>query len=224
MSKANHIVGSALSKCINMNGGSMHTEQAPSSATSTISILRSNFALLSYGYSYRTLVAKIVENESTGQHELWVSPRYYSPTTQRHKTHYINGFRAWCEANNQPFESNLYYTSVADDLIGFYTRVEPSLADYAIRQAEEKIVEADKPRLRDGTRRGALTSGIYILTQSLDLMTRNVPQTVLDSTPRAMEYVTRSRDLVDFMTHTHDIADIGEMRAACRAYTTLSSN
>ena len=221
MSKSNSIVGSALSKCINMNGGNMRTEKAPSKLRSTF---QDNFCWLYSGYSYTTMIAKLVKNESTGQHELWITPRYYSPTTQRHKSHYVRGFHAWCEANNQPFESNLYYTSVAEDVGGFVPRFNPITADFEIMRAETDIRKADMPRLRDATRRGTLDSGIHRLTQTLNLLTRNIPSTVFDGAPDSRVVIQQMRDIVDFMTQTRAIEDIGEMRAACRAYTTLSSN
>lgn len=37
------------------------------------------FELLAYGISYHTTVCKHVLNRITNQHELWVTPQYFSP-------------------------------------------------------------------------------------------------------------------------------------------------
>jgi hypothetical protein len=63
-----------------------------SKPNTTMVLANTQFELLAYGISYRTTVCKHVLNRLTNTHELWVTPQYYSPSTNRHVGYFRAGF------------------------------------------------------------------------------------------------------------------------------------
>ena len=176
----------------------------------------SNFLPLAYPYSYSTRIGNTVQNEHTGAKELWISPRYFSVTTQKHKQHVLAAFRAWCAKTGQDYDSSVFTTLSAEDG-QVYLRTAPDYSENSLKAVELTLIEADKPRLREGTRRGVLHSGINALDNVLRNLTLNVP-----TQHQPLETVQKVRDLHEFMTNAVALP-LDEMRASVRAYTTLTT-
>ena len=176
----------------------------------------SNFLPLSYAYSYSTRIATTVQNEHTGAKELWITPTYFSVTTQRHKQHILAAFRAWCAKTGQDYDSNVFTTTSAEDGRG-HLRTTAGYAEISLNAIERILTEVDKPRLREGTRRGVLHSGINALDNVIKNLTLNVP-----TQHQPLETVQKVRDLHEFMTNAVALP-LDEMRASVRAYTTLTT-
>ena len=177
-----------------------------------------NFVKLARLYSYSTVIARTVQNLSTGKKELWITPRYFSSTTQRHKNHVLRAFWEWCATNGQDDSASVFYTAAGESgwnpSIG---RTDAGLAQAVLKDVSAGIINADKPRLRENTRRGVLHSGRDKIRTYLTHLTLDVPVEHQDS-----ETVTELQDMYEFLSHTATL-EVMELRAAVRAYTTLTT-
>ena len=216
MSHTNSAVADAFVKDLKRSSRSMMASCDSRYPAQNGATFTSNFLPLSYAYSYSTRIATTMQNEHTGAKELWITPSYFSVTTQRHKQHILTAFRAWCAKTGQDYESNVFTTTAAENGRG-HLRTTAAYAERGLNAVENTLTEADKPRLREGTRRGVLHSGINALDNVLRNLTLNVP-----TQHQPLETVQRVRDLHEFMTNTVALP-LDEMRASVRAYTTLTT-
>ena len=168
--------------------------------------------LLAYGVSYRTTVCKYVFNRNTRQHELWVSPQYYSQSTQRHVGFFRAGFMAKHDSDN------IFVTPAANGSAGSYiSRSEPLFAKHVLYQVSATLGDVDKPRLREATRRGTLTSALHRLDVAHRNMTKGIALDKVDA-----DTLYDLQGTMHFVDMLLDTPDIDEVRAAVRAHVALN--
>jgi hypothetical protein len=169
------------------------------------------FELLAYGISYRTTVCKHVLNRITNQHELWVTPQYFSPSTNRHVGYFRAGF---IKAHGV---DNIFTTPAASSPGSYITRDDKLFAQYWVDQVNGTLPDVDKPRLRTATRRGTLTACL----NRIDLATRNMQRGIaLDRIDADTLYDLQGT--AHFLEMLLDTDDIDEVRAAVRAHIALN--
>jgi hypothetical protein len=171
------------------------------------------FELLAYGISYRTTVCKHVLNRFTNTHELWVTPQYFSPSTNRHIGYFRAGFMKAHGTDN-------IFTTLAGGNSGrpsYITRDDKLFAKSAMEYAYSKLSEVDKPRLRTATRRGHLAAAL----NKLDVATRNMQRGIaLDRVDADALYDLQGT--MHFIEMLQATDDIDEVRAAVKAHIALN--
>ena len=207
MSYSHASVGHALIQLKSREGSRMSAAPSP-----TPKLLSDNqFDLLAYGVSYRTTVCKYVFNRNTRQHELWVTPQYYSQSTNRHIGYFRAGFMA------KHASDNIFTTPAASSPGSYISRTEELFAQNAINSAASFLESVDQPRLREATRRGHLAAAL----NRLDVAHRNMTKGVPLDTPAAdtLYDLQGTMHFIDMLLATDDI---DEVRAAVRAHMTLN--
>jgi hypothetical protein len=181
--------------------------------TEPMILSNAQFELLAYGISYRTTVCKHVLNRITNQHELWVTPQYFSQSTRRHVGYFLSGFISAHGVDNiftTPAGGNSGHAS-------YMTRDERLFAKNSIDVASAMLSDADLPRVRTATRRGHIAAAL----NRLDLATRNMQRGI------AVDRIDADT-LYDLQGMTHFVEmlqatdDIDEVRAAVRAHIALN--
>ncbi len=171
------------------------------------------FELLAYGISYRTTVCKHVLNRITNQHELWVTPQYFSQSTQRHVGYFRAGFMKAHGTDN-------IFTTPAGGNSGhgsYITRDDKLYAKNSIEVAAAMLSDADLPRIRTATRRGHIIRAL----NRIDLATRNMQRGIaLDRIDADTLYDLQGT--AHFLEMLLDTDDIDEVRAAVRAHIALN--
>lgn len=211
MAKSHHDVGVSfgrLKKAIGSRMCTSNTQQATPHNDDMATHVGRIFYSLQDGISYRTVVARVMRNVHTKTNELWISPRYYSSSTQRHKTYFESGFVA---AGNS--RDNIYYTPTIED--GTH-RHNPYHVRNAIGYIEAFLREADQPRLREATRRGSLARGLSKAEVVMRNFTHNIPLDMVDA-----DAFYDLHAVMDFIITTQAIPDVDDMRAAIRGYFAL---
>jgi hypothetical protein len=172
------------------------------------------FTRIAVGISYNTIVAEHVRNNHTMLNELWITPQYYSTSTQRHIGYFRSGF---AKANPNQGADNIFITNAKNYLSG-KTREYSYFAKVAMEVTNAALPDVDKPRLRETTRRGTIASCINRLDVARRNMTKGIPLAAIhDDT------------FMDLMATTHflemlqETPDIDEVRAAVRAHIALTS-
>ena len=169
------------------------------------------FHYLGTAVSYSTDVAHRVFNKFTDKHELWITTKRYSPTTDRHLRHLRWAYGQWCDQHG--FDAYTVFAS-------------PTLADRTNCNALDTMAtldasfwDVDRPRIRDATRQGVLVSRLHkinhyetVLTKDRDpVIVRNRYGTLLDHTQSTKAMLQNWLQL-----------PVDEMRATVRAYLTLN--
>lgn len=204
MSHSHASVGHALIQCKKREGSRMSTD-LPYNGISHISQC---FSLLASGVSYHTSVARYIYNQSTRKHELWVSPQYYSSSTQRHMGYFRAGFMAKHDSDN------IFVTPAA---INVSARSNPIYAKAILSQVDNDLPSIDAPRVRESTRRGAIVSAIRKLDVAHRNMTKDVPLDHVDA-----DTLYDVQGMSHFLEMLLDTPDIDEVRAAVRAHIALN--
>lgn len=166
------------------------------------------FYPLQNGISYRTVVARIMRNVHTKTNELWLTPRYYSQSTQRHIGYFSSGF---VKAGNS--RDNIYITPVLETN---GLRHDPVHVHNAIGVIDQFLLDADKPRLREATRRGSLERALNKAKVTMRNFTHDIPLDMVEADAFYNLHAT-----LDFIITTQNISDIDEVRAAIRGYFAL---
>lgn len=210
MSKSHADVGHAFAsakKAVTGSRMSTHKPETPMILANT------QFELLAYGVSYRTTVCKHILNRITNQHELWVTPQYFSPSTNRHISHFRAGFIKAHGIDNiftTPAGGNSGHAS-------YITRDDKLFAQNSLAVASAMLSEADAPRLRTATRRGHIAAAL----NRVDLATRNMSKGIaLDRVDADTLYDLQG--MTHFLEMLLDTPSIDEVRAAVRAHTALN--
>ena len=170
------------------------------------------FDLLAYGISYRTTVCKYVFNRNTREHELWVSPQYFSQSTNRHISHFRAGFIT------KHASDNVFTTPAASSPGSYITRTDELFARNILDVVNATLPDIDQPRLREATRRGTIAHCIH----RLDLATRNMTKGVSLDTPDA-DTLYDLQGTSHFLEMLLDTPDIDEVRAAVKAHLALNN-
>ena len=209
MSYSHASVGHALIQLKNREGSRMSSFPSPV----PMLLADNQFDLLAYGVSYRTTVCKYVLNRNTKQHELWVSPVYYSPSTQRHLGFFRAGFMA------KHSSDNIFVTPAGNGSSGSYiTRTEKLFTQNVFSAVSNSLFEVDAPRLREATRRGIIASAIHRLDVAHRNMTKGIPLDTIDA-----DTLYDLQGTSHFLEMLLDTPDIGEVRAAIKAHMTLNN-
>lgn len=209
MSYTHADVGHAFASATKSIAGSRMSIHKPSNESMILS--NTQFQLLAYGVSYRTTVCKHVLNRLTNQHELWVTPQYYSKTTQRHVGYFRAGFM---KAHNT---DNIFTTPAASSPGSYISRDDKLFAQNAIASAHSFLEDVGKPRVREATRRGHLVSALT----RLDSATRNMKHGIaLDRVDADTLYDLQGTSHFIEMLQATD--DIDEVRAAVKAHIALN--
>lgn len=170
------------------------------------------FELLAYGVSYRTTVCKHVLNRLTNNHELWVTPQYFSSSTTRHVGYFRSGF-----AKAHGYD-NIFTTPAASSGGSYIARDDKLFANHHIEQINATLPDVDKPRLREATRRGTLAACL----NRADLAIRNMSKGIsLDRVDADTLYDLQGT--MHFIEMLQATDDIDEVRAAIRAHMALNN-
>jgi hypothetical protein len=171
------------------------------------------FELLAYGISYRTTVCKHVFNRLTNTHELWVTPQYFSPSTNRHVGYFRAGFYKAHGTDNiftTPAGGNSGHAS-------YITRDDKLFAQNSIEVATAMLSDADLPRIRTATRKGHIVRAL----NRIDLATRNMSKGIaIDRVDADTLYDLQGT--MHFLEMLQATDDIDEVRAAVRAHIALN--
>jgi hypothetical protein len=174
-------------------------------------LANTQFELLAYGISYRTTVCKHVLNRLTNTHELWVTPQYFSQSTQRHVGYFRAGFM---KAHGV---DNIFTTPAASSGGSYITRDDKLFAQNSIEVATAMLSDADLPRIRTATRKGHIVRAL----NRIDLATRNMSKGIaLDRIDADTLYDLQGT--MHFLEMLMDTPSIDEVRAAVRAHIALN--
>ena len=168
MSHSHSAVGHALAHPKPLKGSRMEVRASDLDYIASSFELKDLFTRLAVGVSYTTIVAEHVLNNHTKQHELWISPQYYSTSTQRHLGYFRSGF-AKVYGTDNIFVTNANCHLSAKD------RADKYYAKNAMTIVDATLPDVDKPRLRETTRRGTIASCITRLDLARRNMTQGIP-------------------------------------------------
>jgi hypothetical protein len=214
MAKSHHDVGIAFGKLQAATGSRMTTTNLHAPDNDAQFADRGiTFYPLQLGISYRTVVARIMRNSHTKRNELWITPRRYSSSTERHKNYLLSGFRK-SHGISDNWWDDVFYTPCVDDNTW---RHAPVYVNDALRRINQDLPDVDKPRLREATRRGTLTSCLHRANTAMNNFTRGIPLDKIDA-PALYELQTT----IGFLTATLANPDIDEVRAAVRGHLALT--
>lgn len=147
------------------------------------------FATLATVESYSTPVATLVQNTYTGFRELWANPHRYSNTTERHMRYILAGAHAYQRDVQPGFK--IYWPQQCPRYHRDNIRMAATVADKDLRLVVQ-------PRLRDATRKAAVTRAIGGLKS-------------------AVAQVTEGTDAAAFLAFAPEtIADVGKARELTR--------
>jgi hypothetical protein len=204
MSISHADVGHAFASATNTREGSRMSTSKPNTP---MVLANTQFELLAYGISYRTTVCKHVLNRLTNTHELWVTPQYFSQSTQRHVGYFRAGFM---KAHGV---DNIFTTPAASSGGSYITRDDKLFAQNSIEVATAMLSDADLPRIRTATRKGHIVRAL----NRIDLATRNMTKGIaLDRIDADTLYDLQGT--MHFLEMLQATDDIDEVRAAVRAH------
>jgi len=207
MSYSHADVGHAFARAKPLTGSRMST----SVPTNPMALVNHHFHLLSYGISYRTVVCKHVMNHITNQHELWVTPQYFSQSSNRHVGYFRAGF---IKAHGV---DNIFTTPAGSSQGSYVCRDDKLFAQNSIEVAGAMLSDVDLPRVRTATRRGHIARAL----NRIDLATRNMTKGIaLDLIDADTLYDLQGT--MHFLEMLMDTPSIDEVRAAVRAHIALN--
>lgn len=216
MAKSHHDVGVAFGNLEYATGSRMSTikvQPVTPEQDFQIANLGTPFYIVQAGISYRTVVARIARNVHTKRNELWITPRRYSNSTQRHKDYFKTGFN---KANPMGFNNpDIYITPCVDENLN---RNSPDHVRNAIGRINADLPDIDKPRLREATRRGTIASCMDKAKRALTNFTHNIPLDMIDA-----DTYYDLQSVIGFLHNLTNTPDIDEVRAAVRGYLALNT-
>jgi hypothetical protein len=211
MSHSHSAVGHALAHPKPLKGSRMEVRASDLDYVATSFEHKDLFTRLAVGVSYQTIVAEHVLNNHTKHHELWVTPEYYSTSTQRHLSYFRAGFAKAYGIDN-------IFVTRANCHLSAKDRADKYYANNAMTITNAALSDVDKPRLRESTRRGTIASCINRLDLARRNMTKGIPLDAVDDDT-----------FMDLMATTHflemlqETPDIDAVRAAVNAHIALNS-
>ena len=211
MSHSHSAVGHALAHPKPLKGSRMEVRASSLDYIATSFEHKDLFTRLAVGVSYTTVVAEHVLNNHTKQHELWITPQYYSTSTQRHVSYFRSGFAKAYGADN-------IFVTNANCHLSAKDRAEKYYAKNALTIVDSTLPDVDKPRLRESTRRGIIISCINRLDLARRNMTKGIPLDAIDA-----DAFTNLMATTHFLEMLQETPDIDEVRAAVRANIALNS-
>lgn len=212
MAKSHHDVGVDFGNFKASNGSRMSTLKVqPHTAHQDDMNAHINkvFYLLQSGISYRTVVARIMRNVHTKRNELWITPRRYSQSTEKHKGYFLNGYRKSHGIND------VYYTPCVDQNLD---RHNPDHVYNTLGRINADLPDIDKPRLREATRRGTIASCLLKAEVTMRNFTQNIPLDAVDPTA-----LYELQTMIGFLNSLSTSPDIDAVRAAVRGHIALTA-
>jgi hypothetical protein len=181
--------------------------------TEPMVLANTQFELLAYGISYRTTVCKHVLNRITNQHELWVTPQYFSQSTQRHVGYFRAGFM---KAHGY---ENIFTTPAGGNSghASYITRDDKLFAQNSIEVATAMLSDVDLPRVREATRRGHIAAALNRIDLGLRNMSKGIAVDRVDA-----DTLYDLQGTMHFLEMLQATDDIDEVRAAVRAHIALN--
>ena len=173
------------------------------------------FRYLSQAISYSTLIAQRVHNLFTDQPEMWITSRYYSPTTARHKSHLERAYTEFCKNEGLP---NTVYV-LADSV--HVHRVNPTGLASLLNNATYELWEVDRPRIRDATRRGVLSSRLHRLNHHVHNITADRDPERIAASGNLPQLLQKADEMKHHLQHWL-MLPVDEMRVTVKAYLTLN--
>lgn len=208
MSHSHADVGHAFARAKPITGSRMSV----TTPTNPMALVNHHFHLLAYGISYRTVVCKHVMNHITNQHELWVTPQYFSQSTNRHVGYFRAGFM---KAHGY---DNIFTTPAGSSQGSYVCRDDKLFAQNSIEVASSMLSDVDLPRVRTATRKGHMVAAL----NRLDLATRNMSKGIaLDLIDADTLY--NLQGMTHFVEMLLENDNMDEVRAAVRAHIALNN-
>lgn len=208
MSYSHADVGHAFARAKPITGSRMSV----TTPTNPMALVNHHFHLLAYGISYRTVVCKHVMNHITNQHELWVTPQYFSQSTNRHVGYFRSGF-----AKLHGYD-NIFTTHAGSTQGSYVCRDDKLFAQTSIEVASSMLSDVDLPRVRTATRKGHMVAAL----NRLDLATRNMSKGIaLDLIDADTLY--NLQGMTHFVEMLLENDNMDEVRAAVRAHLALNN-
>ena len=149
------------------NGTNLHSRFSDM-ANFTIARLddqHNEFHYLGTAVSYSTDVAHRVFNKFTDKHELWITTRRYSQSTDRHLQHLRWAYAQWCEKHG--FDAHTVFASPQ-----LVDRTSPNALD-TVATLDASLWDVDRPRIRDATRQGVLVSRLHKINHYETVLTKD---------------------------------------------------
>jgi frataxin-like iron-binding protein CyaY len=169
------------------------------------------FHYISTAVSYSTDVAHRVFNKFTDKHELWITTKRYSQSTDRHLQHLRWAYGQWCDQHG--FDPHTVFAS-------------PHLNDRTNCNALDTVAtldasfwDVDRPRIRDASRQGVLVSRLHKINHYETILTKDRDPVIIAK--RYSTVLTRARDTKTLLQNWLQLP-VDEMRATVRAYLTLN--
>ena len=165
------------------NGTNLHSRFSDM-ANFTIARLddqHNEFHYLGTAVSYSTDVAHRVFNKFTDKHELWITTRRYSQSTDRHLQHLRWAYAQWCEKHG--FDAHTVFASPQ-----LVDRTSPNALD-TVATLDASLWDVDRPCIRDATRQDVLVSRFTrsITTKRFSLKTATPRSSPRDTAPCSPE-------------------------------------
>jgi len=195
------------------NGTNLHSRFSDM-ANFTITRLddqHNEFHYISTAVSYATDVAHRVFNKFTDKHELWITTRRYSQSTDRHLQHLRWAYGQWCDKHgfdpHTVFASPLLLDRTNGNALGTVSIFDASLWDI------------DRPRIRDATRQGVLVSRLHKINHYETVLTKDRdPQIIAKRYSYVLDHAREAKALLQNWLNM----PVDEMRTTVRAYLTLN--
>ena len=169
------------------------------------------FHYLGTAVSYSTDVAHRVFNKFTDKHELWITTRRYSQSTDRHLQHLRWAYGQWCEKHG--FDAHTVFASPQ-----LVDRTSPNALD-TVATLDASLWDVDRPRIRDATRQGVLVSRLHKINHYETVLTKDRDPAIIAK--RYSTVLTRAREAKTLLQNWLNMP-VDEMRATVRAYLTLN--
>jgi len=195
------------------NGTNLHSRFSDM-ANFTIARLddqHNEFHYLGTAVSYSTDVAHRVFNKFTDKHELWITTRRYSQSTDRHLQHLRWAYAQWCEKHG--FDAHTVFASPQ-----LVDRTSPNALD-TVATLDASLWDVDRPRIRDATRQGVLVSRLHKINHYETVLTKDRDPAIIAK--RYSTVLTRAREAKTLLQNWLNMP-VDEMRATVRAYLTLN--
>jgi len=211
MSYSHADVGHAFASATKSREGSRMSTHKPNANNEPMILSNTQFELLAYGISYRTVVCKHVLNRITNQHELWVTPQYFSQSTRRHVGYFRAGFM---KAHGV---DNIFTTPAGSSQGSYLCRDDKLFAKNSIDVASAMLSDVDLPRVRTATRRGHMAAALNKLDVGLRNMTKGIALDRVDA-----DTLYDLQGTMHFVEMLQATDDMDEVRAAVRAHIALN--
>jgi hypothetical protein len=208
MSHSHADVGHAFARAKPITGSRMSV----TTPTNPMALVNHHFHLLAYGISYRTVVCKHVMNHITNQHELWVTPQYFSQSTNRHVGYFRSGF-----AKLHGYD-NIFTTHAGSTQGSYVCRDDKLFAQNSIEVASSMLSDVDLPRVRTATRKGHMVAALNRLDLATRNMTKGIALDLIDA-----DTLYNLQGMTHFVEMLLENDNMDEVRAAVRAHLALNN-